>query len=176
MAAAPKLGDRVFAEAPLDFDFARSGLTRVERAREVIRVERGRIDGLLQITTEVDMRKEEQERPLVLLVTPRRSEADVGLAAAQGKRRRERRPRSLLRLERARQPLLEPEHLRSRPEAEPELRDDGRSGQPTAARRGSDEIPVRIGDVDMAGVAGAQGTGGKRRLADPWRRRRRGNC
>ena len=48
---------------------------------------------------------------------------------------------------------LEPEHLRSRTEAETELGDDRGSAQPTSTRSGRDQIAESVGHIQMAGVA-----------------------
>ena len=80
----------------------------------------------------------------------------------------------LARLERVRQPLREPEHLRARAEAEAEAGDDRGAVQPAAARGRRDEVAVAVGDVEVAGVArqaerrlagagGARDGGGERR-------------
>ena len=48
---------------------------------------------------------------------------------------------------------LQPEHLRARPERPAERRDGRRGVQPAAARRGRDDVPQAVGDVDVHGVA-----------------------
>src|SRR5947208_3481841 len=61
--------------------------------------------------------------------------------------------RPLARLERAREALLEPEHLRAGAEAEAEGGDRGRSVEPTAARRRRDHVPPAVDDVEVDSVA-----------------------
>src|SRR4051794_28835216 len=160
VAALAQIGDDLFAEARLELDLTRLAVARVERAREVVRVEARRVDRLLQIQAAVDMPEEEVERPLVLLVAAGRAEREVWVAAAECKRRRERRARALAGLERVRQPLLEPEHLRARAQREAELRHDRRAPEPAAGRRRRHEVAPPVDDVDVARVSGA------RRLAD----------
>src|SRR5256885_8360101 len=135
VAALAQLAGDVVAEARLDLDLTRLALARIKRAREVIRVEAGRVDRLLQIEPAVDMTEEEVQRPLVLLVAARRPERDVRLAAAERERRRERRPRALARLERGPQAFLEPEHLRTPPEGQAEPPADRGAPEPAAPRR-----------------------------------------
>src|SRR5204863_1851864 len=93
------------------------------------------------------------ERPLILLVAARRAEGKMRIAAPGDERRRERRPRALARLERVREPFLEPKHLRARAETESELGDHRRTPQPAAARGRGDHVPEAIDDVEMHGVA-----------------------
>ena len=99
------------------------------------------------------MAEQRAELPLVLHVAAGRPDRHVGLAVAQHQRRRQRRARALARLERVRQPLGEPEHLRARAHAEAEAGDDRRAVEPAAARGGGDEVAVAVGDVEVAGVA-----------------------
>ena len=106
------------------------------------------------------------QRPLVLLVAARRAEREVRLAVARDQRRRERRARPLARRERVRQALLQPEHLRARAEAEPELGHDRCAPEPAAARRRRDHVPEAVDDVQVHGVAFRPGA---RRLADAGR-------
>src|SRR5262249_59716794 len=69
------------AEARLELDLPRLRVAGVEGAREVVRVEARRVDRLLQVEAEVDVPEEEVERPLVLLVSARCPERDVGISA-----------------------------------------------------------------------------------------------
>ena len=162
------------ARAVLDLDLVEVQLARIERARHVVGVEARGVDRGLQVAAEVQVAEQRAERPLVLHVAARRADRHVGLAAAQHERRRERRARPLARLERVRQPLGEPEHLRARAEAEAEAGDDRGAVQPAAARGRRDEVAVAVGDVEVAGVArqaerrlagagGARDRGGDRR-------------
>ena len=75
-----------------------------------------------------------------------------------------------------RRALLEPEHLRTRPERPAERRDDRRALQPAAARRRRDQVPEAVGDVEVDGAAArlAGADGGldrveRREAADPGR-------
>ena len=79
------------------------------------------------------------QRPLVLLVAARRAERELRLAVAPDQCRRQRRARTLARRQRVRQPLLEPEHLRARAEAEAEL--GHRPVRPAASRRSGSRRP-----------------------------------
>src|SRR5919204_4472491 len=95
MAALAQARDDVVTEPALDLDLARLRHARVERTREVVRVERRSVDRLLQVAMPYRVLEEERERPLVLVVTARRSEREVRLAASERERRRQRRSRAL---------------------------------------------------------------------------------
>ena len=112
--------DRVRRHPALDLDPPRLGLARIERAREVRRVEHRRVDRRLQVAPVHRVGEEELERPLVLLVAAGRAERQHRPVVAHRQRRRQRRPRPPPAHQRRRQPLLEPEHLRARAEAEAE--------------------------------------------------------
>src|SRR5581483_1223814 len=107
---------------------------RVERARERLRVVVGGVDRGLEVHPEMHVGEERVERPLILLIASGRTEREHGLVVTGDERRRERRPGTLAGRERVRQPLLEPEHLRARTEAEAELGNDGGAVEPAAAR------------------------------------------
>ena len=85
--AASELLDRGSREARLDLDLSRPRLTRVEGAREVVRMEGGRIDRRLEVEPGEHVAEEEAELPLVLLVAARRAEGEVRLSVAEGERR-----------------------------------------------------------------------------------------
>src|SRR5579864_2685019 len=120
MAALAQAVDRLRAHPVLDGDVPPARLARIERARERLCVMPRRVDRLLQVHPEMDVREERVERPLILLVAARCAEREIRLAVARDERRRERRPRPFARLERVRQACLEPEHLRARAETEAE--------------------------------------------------------
>ena len=61
-------------DPPFDGDQARVGIMRVEGTGEVEAVERGGVDGFLEIHLEVDEVEEELEGPLVLSVAARCAE------------------------------------------------------------------------------------------------------
>src|SRR4029079_6397001 len=93
---------------------SRQRLARKERGREVVGVERRRVDRRLEVVAEDDVTEEGVQRPLVLLVAAWSPDRQRRLPVAQRDRRRERRARPAPRGERGREPLLEPEHLCSR--------------------------------------------------------------
>jgi hypothetical protein len=116
----------------------------------------------------LQVRQQEHQLPLVLLVATGRAEREVRLAvlvatdgvsvvaaASPGQRRR--------------QPGLQPEHLGARPEAEAELGHRRRALQPAAARRRGDHHPVAVDDVDVARVAARGAVALHRGLAGPGR-------
>ena len=154
----------VVAEALLDEQRARDELAREERRDQVLGVEVGRVDRLLQVQPAIDVVEEDVQRPLLLLVAAGRAVREPRLAAAQHEPRRERRPRPRARHERRREPLLEPEHLRARAERPAERRDRRRALEPAAGRRRREEVAEPVGDVEVHGVAA-------RRLADAERQR-----
>src|SRR5260370_5861922 len=102
---------------------------------------------------EQGVRKEELQRPLVLLVAARRTEGDPGLAIAQGKRWAESRSWSLAALNVVWVVSIEVEHLCPGAEAEAETLDHGRALQPTSAWSASDHGSKAIGHRDMNRVA-----------------------
>ena len=73
----------LLAEARLDLDLQRLALARIERAREVIRVEARRVDRGLQVQPAIDVLQEEVQRPLILLVAAGRAERQIRIAAAE---------------------------------------------------------------------------------------------
>src|SRR5260370_26581277 len=99
------------------------------------------------------VRKEELQRPLILLVATRGAEGDPRLAIAQGKRWAESRPWSLAALNVVWVFRIEVEHLCPGAEAEAETLDHGRALQPTSAWSASDHVSEAIGHRDMNRVA-----------------------
>src|SRR5258708_39469535 len=99
------------------------------------------------------VRKEELQRPLILLVAARRTEGDPRLAIAQGKRWAESRSWSLAALNVVWVVSIEVEHLCPGAEAEAETLDHGRALQPTSAWSASDHVSEAIGHRDMNRVA-----------------------
>src|SRR5215210_3931824 len=83
VAALTQLRDHLVAEPRLDLDLEGLALARVERAREVVRVEARRVDRRLQVEPAVDVLQEGVQRPLILLVAPGRPEGDVWMPAAE---------------------------------------------------------------------------------------------
>ena len=71
-------------------DLARMRLARIERTREVRRVERRRVDRLLQVHPAQHVVEQEAQLPLVLLVAARRAEGQRGDAVAQRQAGRQR--------------------------------------------------------------------------------------
>ena len=88
MPALAQLAHDVVAPACLDLDLPRLALAWIERAREVVGVEVGRVDRRLQIEPAVDVLQERVQRPLVLVVAARRAEREIGIAAPERERRR----------------------------------------------------------------------------------------
>ena len=157
-----QLADDVLAETAFELERPGPRLPRIERLRKVVGVEHRRVDRLLQAEPEVHEREEKDERPLVLPVAARSPERKR-LTVAPGDRRRERRARALARLERARQPFLEPEHLAPGAEAEAETGNHGRAVQPAAARGRGDDVAVTVDHIDVARVAQDRLAGSGRR-------------
>src|SRR5712691_9569784 len=124
-----------------------------KRAREMHRVEHGRIDRRLKVMAESGMRKEELQRPLILLVATRGAEGDPRLAVAQSHGWAESRPWSLTALDVVWVVGIEVEHLCPGAEAEAETLDHGRALQPTSAGSASDHVPEAIGHRNMNRVA-----------------------
>src|SRR6266508_6301727 len=116
VATLAQLRDRRLVEACLDRKRGGVCVPREERARKVIRVVLGCLDRRLQVHRAHDVVEEGVQGPLILLVAAGRAERDLRLAVTEDERRRERRPRTRAGAQRRRQPLLEPEHLRPRPE------------------------------------------------------------
>src|SRR5579859_1130475 len=108
--AGAQAGERLLPGAILDGDMPRARLARIEGAWERLGVMVRRVDRGLEVHAEVRMREQRVQRPLILLVAARRSEREIGIAAAGDERRRKRRAWTLARLERVRQAFLEPEH------------------------------------------------------------------
>src|SRR4051794_6705978 len=103
----------------------------------MLRVPGRRIDRFLQVHPRMDVAQEELCDPLVLLVASGRTPGKVRLAIAQRQGRRQCGARALSRCERSRMAVFEPEHLRTRAEAEAEIGNDRRRMQPsTGWRRG----------------------------------------
>ena len=120
MSASPQAFDRLGAGAFLDGDVARKGLARIEAGGKRLGVMARRVDRGLEVEPVMDVGEEGVQRPLVLLVAAGCADRETRLAAAGGQRRRERGPRTFAGRDRVRQALLEPEHLRPRPETEAE--------------------------------------------------------
>src|SRR5688572_10039415 len=147
-------------EARLELDLPRLGLARVERAREVVRMEHRQVDRGLEVRLEEGVVEKEDERPLILLVTARGPEREHR-AIPSSERRRERRARTLPRFQGVGEAFLEPEHLRAGSEREAELGHDRRALQPAPARGRGDDDPEAVDDVEVARVAAS-------RLAGSW--------
>ena len=148
-----QVGDDVVAEALLDRDRAAREAAGIEGRDQVVHVELGRVDRLLQVQAESDVADEDVQRPLLLLVAAGRSPGEIGLAVAEGEPRAERRARAGARPERGGEALLEPEHLRARAERPAERGDHGRALQPAAARGRREHVPPAVDDVEVDGVA-----------------------
>ena len=84
-------GGRV-AAGPHD-QLAREGPAGPERAREMVALEAGGVDRLLEVEAEAGVGQEELQGPLVLGVPARGPEGQAGLAVAQGQRGAEGGPR-----------------------------------------------------------------------------------
>src|SRR5712692_8182000 len=124
-----------------------------KRAREMRRVEHRRINRSLKAMAKHPVRKEELQRPLILLVATRGAEGDPRLAVAQGHGWAESRPWSLAALDVVWVVSIEVEHLCPGAEAEAETLDHGRALQPTSAGSASDHVPEAIGHSNMNRVA-----------------------
>src|SRR5262249_27962985 len=101
----------------------------------------------------MDVAHEQLRRPLILLIAAGRTPGEIRLAVAQRERGRKRRARALAGSKRSGMPLLQPEHLAARAEAEAELRNDGRRLQPAAGGRRRHHVAGGIDDIKMHGVA-----------------------
>ena len=120
-----------------------------------MRLDRRRVERLLQVHAEVDHVQEELQRPLVLLVA-------AGRAEGQPRLRRCAAPATGDNVVRGRLPgtsafgvpLVEVEHLAARAEREAEPLDHGRRADPAAAGRRREEIAPAIDGVDVGGIAG----------------------
>src|SRR3954470_405690 len=154
--------DRLGIDAFLHGDVPRAALARIEARRERLGVVVRRVDRGLEIEAVMDVPEEDVQRPLVLLVAPGCAESQRGVAVAGGNRRRERGTRSLAGLERVRQALLEPEHLRPRAEGKAERGDHGSAPEPAAARRRRDHVPEAVDDVEVDRVAAPRPAGAGR--------------
>jgi len=82
----------------------------------MVGVELGRVDRRLQVQAEVDVAEKRVQRPLLLLVTAWRTPRQVRLTVSKRQARAQRGSRPRPRPERRGKALLEPEHLRTRPE------------------------------------------------------------
>ena len=147
----PLVGACLHGERPRD------RASRIERGREVVGVVRRIVDGGLQVHPVDHVVQEEADRPLVLLVTTRCPERHVGLALAEHQAWRQRGTRPAPWRERAGESRGQREHLAPGSQTEPQARHDRRALQPAAARSRRDEVPEAIGDVEVAGVARAEG-------------------
>src|SRR5712691_1324110 len=126
---------------------------RRKRAREMRGMEHWRVDGGLQIEAENDVRKEELERPLILLIAPGSAERDPWLALTQREGRAERSPRTFAALDAVGVVRIQVEHLRSRAKAKTQAVDDRRALQPASAGSARDQVSVTISDRHVNRVA-----------------------
>src|SRR5437762_4990016 len=97
--APPQLVGDAVAPTRLERERPAPHLAREERRREMVGAERGRVDRGLEVVTEDGVPEERVQRPLVLRVAAGRPEGEIGLAVAEGERRRERGARALARRE-----------------------------------------------------------------------------
>jgi hypothetical protein len=119
----------------------------------MVGVELGRVDCGLEVESEVHVREEDVQRPLILLVAAGRAPRQVWIAAAQRERGRQRRTWTAPWRERARKAALEPEHLQARSEREAELGNRRGAVEPAAARGCRDEVAEAVRGIDVDGVA-----------------------
>src|SRR5439155_23693771 len=82
---------------------------RIERRDQVIGVELGCVNRLLQVQPASDVTEKDVEGPLFLAVAARRAPGEPGLAVAQGETGQEGRAWTRTWTQRRRQPLLQPE-------------------------------------------------------------------
>ena len=94
---------------------ARMRVVGRERARKMRGVEHGRVVRCLQTETENDVRQEEFERPLILLIATGSAECDPRLAITERESRAEGGPRPFAAFDAIGVVGIEVEHLRSRP-------------------------------------------------------------
>src|SRR5699024_8531201 len=139
---------------------AGGGLSRVEGTRERVGVEHGCVQCLLEILHPVEDPQQRGEGPLVLLVTAGGTDgqdrptvlpghecggqggagtASWGQCVGRGR--------------------VEPEHLPAGPERQPQVRDDGGTGQPSSTGCGRDHVARGIHHVHVTGVAALVGGG-----------------
>ncbi len=116
-------------------------------------VEHRRVVRGLQAVAEDGVRKEEFERPLILLIAPGRAERDPRLAFTEHESRAQGRPRPLAAFDAVGVIGIEIEHLRPRPQAEAQAVDDWRALQPASAWRTRDQVSVAISHRDVNRVA-----------------------
>ena len=162
VSALAQLVDDSGREARLELDVPRLRLARIERAREVVRVEHRQRRSPPAGSARRARGGGRDERPLVLLVAARRAEREIRLAVAQ----RERRARaSCAGACRGSSEFGRPsssQNICARvPSGKAEPGHDGRALQPAAARRGRDEV-ARSGRRRRDGTCRP-----RRRLADP---------
>ncbi len=122
-------------------------------AREVRGVEHRRVVRGLQAVAEDDVRQEEFERPLILLIAAGSAECDPRLAIAERESRAERGARPFAAFNAVGVIGIEVEHLRPRPQTEAQAVDDRRALQPASAWRARDQVSTAISDRDMNRVA-----------------------
>ncbi len=171
MAAAGEFGARRLREPGFERQQTRLCGARVERTRHMLGVEGRAVDRLLQVHPVMGMVQEHQGRPLVLLVAAGRAEGEIGFAVLERERRRQCAARAPAGFEARRQPLLEPEHLHPRAEAEAQFGDHRRALQPAAARGRRHHVAPAVDHIDMAGVAGHRAMAADRGFAHPAYRR-----
>src|SRR5262245_39811731 len=164
MATTAQFVDDIGVDTVLHDETGRYRLAWIEGTRERGRVPRGSVDRLLEVHPQCEVSEQEQQLPLVLLVTAWSSAGEDGYVITQHECRRERRPRPAPGLQRGRQSRLQPGHLQPGAEAEPELRHRRRALQPASARGGGDDVSQPIDHVDMAGVSAGDAIGGDRGL------------
>src|SRR5260370_26084111 len=112
-------------------------------AREVRGVKHGRVVRGLQAVAEDDVRQEEFERPLILLIAPWSAEGNPRLATAERESRAQGGARPFAAFDAVGVIGIEVEHLRPRPEAETQAVDHRRALQPASAWVHATRFPWR---------------------------------
>ena len=161
----PQRRHRRVVEPVLHHQDAGFDVARVERLRQPDRVERWRVDGLLEGLAADEVAQQERQLPLVLLVAAGGAAGQHGLPVAVHHRRAQRGTRSPARCERRGETFLQPEHLQAGAQREAQLRDRRRTLQPAAARGSGDHVAPAVDNVHVAGVAPGHPVRLHRRLA-----------
>ena len=173
MTAPRQLVKRFGLKSVFDRQHAGLGGARREGCGEMGAVEHWRVDGFLEIQSLMKMAQQEQERPLILLIAAGRTADEIGFAVALDQGWREGCARPSARDQTRGQALCEPEHLRSRSQRKTQLRDYGRTLEPSSAWRRRDHVAPAIDDVEMDCVAAMIRQFSERRLSASWSNRRR---
>ena len=117
------------------------------------RMDGRRIQGFLNVHTEIHVVEEELQRPLVLTIAAWRAKDHKRLTVSGNQRRSQRGAGAFARSQGVGALWIQVEHLPTCAKRKPQALDDRRGTNPAAARRRSNHVAFAVNGIEMGGIA-----------------------